>query len=205
MRFKFFLFVAWALLAALPLPGQVKPPLQDGDLLFQSTSAGQSLAIRLATGSKYSHMGMVYVESGKIFVLEAVQPVKLTPLEDWIKRGDGGHFVAKRLKDAGKRLTPEITAELKKYGRRFLGRDYDAYFHWSDDRIYCSELVWKIYRGVLALEIGRPVPLRTFDLSHGVVRQKLRERYGDDIPLDEPVISPAAMFGSDLLITVFSN
>ena len=30
----------------------------------------------------------------------------------------------------------------------------------------------------------------------------MHERYGDEVPLEELVISPAAMFSSDLLVTV---
>ena len=30
----------------------------------------------------------------------------------------------------------------------------------------------------------------------------MRERYGDHVPLDEPVISPVAMFKSPLMVTV---
>ena len=35
---------------------------------------------------------------------------------------------------------------MKTIGRKYLGRDYDLRFEWSDDKIYCSELVWKIYK-----------------------------------------------------------
>jgi len=44
--------------------------------------------------------------------------------------------------------------------------------------------------------------MRDFNLSDAAVRSKLRERFGDRIPLDEPVISPVAMFRSPLLVTV---
>ena len=37
------------------------------------------------------------------------------------------------------------------------------------------------------------------------VKAKLRERYGENIPLDEPVISPAAMFASPELETVLQQ
>jgi hypothetical protein len=33
----------------------------------------------------------------------------------------------------------------------------------------------------------------------------MKERYGDKLPLDEVVISPAAIFNSELLTTVKSN
>jgi len=35
--------------------------------------------------------------------------------------------------------------------------------------------------------------------------QKLKERYGDHIPLNEPVISPVAMFNAAELETVFEQ
>ena len=44
--------------------------------------------------------------------------------------------------------------------------------------------------------------LRDFDLSDAAVKAKMRERYGGRVPLDEPVISPAAMFDSTLLETI---
>jgi hypothetical protein len=59
-----------------------------------------------------------------------------------------------------------------------------------------------MYRRTLNLEIGRRQKLREFDLTDPVVKAKLRERYGARVPLDEPVISPAAMFDSPLLETV---
>ena len=32
-------------------------------------------------------------------------------------------------------------------------KDYDLYFEWSDDKIYCSELVWKIYKNGADIEL----------------------------------------------------
>ena len=39
-------------------------------------------------------------------------------------------------------------------GRQLEGKHYDFWFEWSDERIYCSELVWKIYRRGLGIELG---------------------------------------------------
>ncbi len=33
---------------------------QNGDIIFQTSTSGQSKAIQIATGSKYSHMGIIY-------------------------------------------------------------------------------------------------------------------------------------------------
>jgi hypothetical protein len=176
--------------------------LKNGDIIFQTSKSSQSKAIQLATNSKYSHMGIIYENDRKYFVYEAVQPVKLTPLQEWIKRGENGHYVVKRLKNSENILTDSVVKEMKVYGEKFKGRSYDLYFEWSDDKIYCSELVWKIYKDVANIEIGKIERLSDFDLSHKIVKSKMKERYGENIPMNEKVISPAEMFDSDKLITI---
>jgi cell wall-associated NlpC family hydrolase len=179
-------------------PGQIK----NGDLIFQTSLSSQSKAIQLATKSKYSHCGIIYLEGSSFYVFEAIQPVKKTPLDKWIKRGQNGKYVVKRLKNADQILTPATLAKMKRAGDKFNGKDYDLTFEWSDDKIYCSELIWKIYQRATGIEIGKLAKISTFDLSSEPVKQKMKERYGDQIPMNETVISPAAIFDSDLLITV---
>ncbi len=178
---------------------------QNGDIIFQTSKSSQSKAIQLATKSKYSHMGIIYETDGEYYVYEAVQPVKLTKLNDWIKRGANSNFVVKRLKDSNEILTKENLKRMKKFGEKFKGKNYDIYFEWTDDKIYCSELVWKIYKETLNIEIGELQELREFDLTNDIVKDKMKERYGDKIPLDEKVISPATMFDSDKLVTITEN
>ena len=176
---------------------------RNGDILFQTSRSAQSLAIQRATHSPYSHMGIVFIRDGAPYVYEAVEPVKLTPLPRWIRRGERGHFVAKRLADADHRLTEEVLRQMHSEGERFQGRHYDLFFEWSDDRIYCSELVWKIYQRAVGIEIGALETIRDFDLTDPIVAAKVEERFGGPPPADEPVISPAAMFDSPLLKTVY--
>jgi hypothetical protein len=178
---------------------------QDGDIVFQTSKSAQSRVIQLATGSRYSHMGIVFLRDGVPFVLEAVQPVRLTPLSDWIARGEGGLFVAKRLRDAKSVLKQATLQKMMAVGEGFLGRGYDPYFEWSDSRIYCSELVWKVYDRGAGIAIGKLQTMADFDLSNPVVKAKVQERFGDNVPLQETVISPAAMFASPLLKTVYQN
>jgi len=175
---------------------------QNGDIIFQTSKSSQSKAIQLATHSDYSHMGIVYETDGRYFVYEAVQPVKLTPLDQWIRRGLNGHYVVKRLKNADQVLTKRTLAKMKQVGERYKGKSYDLYFEWSDDKIYCSELVWKIYKEAANIEIGELERLADFDLSPKVVQQKIRERYGANVPVNEQVISPVAMFDSNKLMTI---
>ncbi len=179
--------------------------MRPGDIIFHTSRSAQSKAIQLATNSPYSHIGLVESGPEGLLVLEAVQPVKRTPVREWIARGLGGHFVVKRLKRAREVLTPRATERLRAAGARFVGKNYDAAFSWSDDRIYCSELVYKVYQDALGIEIGRVQKLRDFDLSDPVVKRKLVERYGQQIPLDETVVSPAAVFDALALDTVLER
>jgi len=179
--------------------------IQNGDIIFHTSKSSQSKAIQLATNSKYSHMGIIYKINGELLVYEAVQPVKLTKLNVWIKRGENGHYVIKRLKDSDKVLTKAILTKMQLVGEKYKGKNYDLYFDWSDDKIYCSELVWKIYNEGAGIEIGELEQLSDFNLKSKIVQQKMKERYGDNIPMDEKVISPSKMFNSEKLKIVMKN
>ena len=179
--------------------------LKEGDLIFQTSQSGQSKAIQFATKSKYSHCGLIYKEGQNYFVFEAVQPVKLTALDKWIARGKDGKFVIRRLKSSELVLTPTALTKMKQIENQFLGKNYDLTFEWSDTKIYCSELIWKVYQRATGIEIGKLQKLSDFDLTNEVVKKKMKERYGDNIPVNEIVISPEAIYESDLLETVKAN
>ena len=199
-------YIPGLLLAALLACGSVpQEKLRDADIIFQTSRSSQSLAIQKATRSPYSHMGILFIRSGKPYVFEAIATVQYTPLKKWIKRGAGGRYVVKRLRDADKILTPDALARLRAAAARFEAKPYDAAFEWTNSRIYCSELVWKIYDQALGLHIGALQKLRDFDLTGPVVQAKLKERYGKNIPWKEPVISPGAMFSCDRLVRVAGN
>ena len=176
--------------------------LKEGDILFQETGGEQGKAIKLATKSRYTHVGVVFDYKGELLVLEAVGPVKKTKLKDFINRGINKHYVIKRLKNAEDKLTNDNIVKLKEAGDKYLGLPYDIYFGWENDRIYCTELVWKIYKEILGIELGKLGKLKDFDLSSFTVRLLMFKRYGLKIPYDEPVIAPSTMFDSKELETV---
>ncbi len=46
--------------------------------------------------------------------------------------------------------------------------------HGSDDRQYCSEVVWKVYQNALGMRVGEQQKLKEFDLSNPLVQAKLK-------------------------------
>jgi hypothetical protein len=191
-----FVITAFLLTAACSRP---LPAVRDGDVIFQTSRSSQSVAIQRATHSPYSHMGIIFVRAGQPYVLEASATVRYTPLSEWIVRGKDSKYVLKRLR---KPLTDSQVEKLRKAAKPFEGRAYDLTFEWSDSKIYCSELVWKIYDRALGVQLGELQELRDFDMSDAAVRMKMKERYGERVPLDSPVISPASMFKTEALSAV---
>ncbi|WP_345144511.1 YiiX family permuted papain-like enzyme [Flavobacterium ginsengiterrae] len=179
--------------------------IESGDIIFQTSQSPQCEAVRIATNSKFSHCGIIFNLNGKWFVYEAVQPVKLTPFDEWIQHGKDNKYVVKRLKNAKAVLTPEILQKMENYGQQFDGKEYDAYFEWTDNRIYCSELVWKIYKNAADIELSKLRELKEFNLEDPRVKKVLKERYGNNIPLKEKVVVPSDLADSNLLVTVIDN
>lgn len=179
---------------------QRQPPFRDGDVVFQGSMAGQGAAIAQATRSPYTHCGIVFLEKGAPVVWEAVGPVKRTPWKEFVRRGAGGHYVVKRL--SAPLDAPRIDA-LKERGGALMGRPYDIHFQPDDERIYCSELVQKMYRAA-GIAVGREDRFCDMDLEAPIARELLVERFERKVPCESMVITPAALFRSPMLFTVDS-
>ena len=184
----------------------ITPPsadqLKDGDVIFQTSTSDQSQAIQLATESRYSHCGIIFKEKDQWFVFEASNVVKKTPLNEWIQHGVDHKYVVKRLKNAEQVLNKEALEKMKSVSLHFAKRPYDSHFEWSDEKIYCSELVWKIYHEALGIELGQLRKLKDFNLDHPKVQAIMKQRYHENIPFNEPVIAPSDIFDCDQLETV---
>ena len=171
---------------------------QNGDIVFQDSESTQSKAIKLATSSNYSHCGIVMNLNDKWMVLEAVQPVRVIPIEEWIANGTNGKYARKRLKNTDV-ITEKVGTKMWKVGESFMGKNYDIFFDWGDERLYCSELVWKIYKRGADIELGSLKKLKEYNLNSKEVKEQLKLRYGADVPLNREMISPQDIFESDLL------
>lgn len=96
MYYKHFLF--FSIFTSFLACSQEKT-YKTGDIIFQGNESGQGAAVKKATNSKFSHVGMIWYKKDKAYVLEAVEPVKLTPLDKWISQGDNKYYEVLSPKD----------------------------------------------------------------------------------------------------------
>lgn len=195
-----------SLFSSLTTAGEVNYRPQAGDLIFQVSGSRQAEAVRLATGATYGHVGIVFMVGGKPQIIEAGgTSVHYTSIDGFIKRTGDQRYVVKRLRNANSALTAERIQAMQTMAEGFKGVAYDRAFNWSDTEMYCTELAWKVYKRTLNVELGALRTLGEFNLSHPKVKALLAERYGESIPVNEKVISPADLFSSRALETVYEG
>jgi uncharacterized protein YycO len=160
-----------------------------GDILFQSLPNPPGLdlvdAIEGATGSPYSHCGMVFHEDGRWQVIEAIGPVKITPLDRYIARGRGKQVWAYRLDEGARKQVPAALAAMKED----LGKPYDPRYRFDDEAIYCSELIWRGWKAAAGKELGTAVTLGSLDWEPYRPVIEAIEGPGN-LPLDRKMITP---------------
>lgn len=196
--------IALLVLAGMPAGATEPPDLRDGDIALQRSMSSQSAALRAATGSPYTHVGLVFQRDGAWQVLEAVEPVRWTAWSRWADRGEADHVVIMRVRDPDHHA-PETTSAVRRAAEAFLGLPYDTLFAWSDDRIYCSELVYKAWDRGAGLQLGTLRPLSDFDLSAEPVQALIAHRVRGDLDLSQPVVAPASLIADADLAVVYSN
>lgn len=176
--------------------------LMNGDVIFHTSTSSQSEMLQIATGSELTHVGVIFIKNNKPYVFEAVQPVKITPLNEFINRGVSGKYKVLRLK------TPLSESQIKSgisYSKKQLGKSYDLKFQWGDKKMYCSELVWKIYNN-MGIEICETKKFSDFNLTNESVKNAIQKRYGNnEFNMDESVVAPSDIYNSSLLYTVFNT
>ena len=175
---------------------------REGDIVFQTTNTTSGKAIRLATHSRYCHVGIVVNKDGKLMVLEAVQPVRYVEIEQWISNGEHGKYAQKRLKGNDSLLSNEVRQKMHSIGDDWAGKNYDLNFDWDDKELYCSELVWKLYKNAAGIEVGHLKKFKDYDFSNALVKRMLKKRYGNHIPMDETIIAPEDIYLSAKLETI---
>jgi hypothetical protein len=143
---------------------------KEGDIVFQISKSKQSPLIQYATGSLWSHCGIIIMKGDQPYVLEASNVVKLTHINEWTNKGRIlNSFIQLRY------TNKPIKIRYKKY----LGIPYDSQFSLTNKKYYCSELVWVIYKEQFGVELSKPRPLsdyHTFGLSKVIKRRGISKK-----------------------------
>lgn len=171
-----------------------------GDFLFQSLAHGPLIdAIEGSSGSPFSHCGIVKRSEGKWFVIEAIGPVKETPLSEWIAQGRDNAFVAYRLRPPLVEKIPAILTAAEKYE----GRPYDIHYELDDAKIYCSELLWKATRDATGVTLGKIQKLGELNWQpyEGVIRYIEKGA----LPLGREMVTPRSVSEDSRLSEIFRS
>jgi hypothetical protein len=154
-----------------------------GDLVFQSLPYNDLvLAIEGISESPYSHCGIVVNRNGEWYVLEAIGPVKYTPLYDWVDRGREASFVAYRFSKTYK------IGDFIKAAESYLGKPYDSQYEMDDEKIYCSELIYKAFLNTEKIKLGDMKALGQMPWES--YEKTIRKYEGGAPPLDRLMITP---------------
>lgn len=179
--------------------------LQEGDLIFQKTHSPQSKAIEEATGSDWTHVGLLVKKGSQWYVAEASQTVQVTTLSNFINRGVNKEFQVLRFQpfQESKRKNT-LHSVLKK----FASLPYDIYFEFSDQRIYCSELTYKVMKQITGQDLGIVNKIKDLKLDGPYVQELIKIRLtdlGKELNLEEPIVTPITQMQDSQLQLVIKS
>ena len=185
------LFVAMTLSYAYGADDTVKSDYspQVGDVIFQSLSLKSDLVVAIEgiTRSKYSHCGIVVKQKGIWYVNEASGHVQNTPLFQWLRQSRDMKAYVYRFKKKYAENIPKLIKALKKY----QGLPYDVKYRLNDNKIYCSELIYRAYKDATGNELGKLIALG--DMNWKPYRKTIEKYEGAAPPLKRLMITPAAL------------
>jgi hypothetical protein len=191
--------------------------LREGDIVFRLGDARVlrgliplSQFIARATGSPFSHTGIVAVEDGSPVVYDCSSGgIQRQPFDVWMLDCVGPLGV-KRLKSEHRRLIPGVISYCRKIFEQEL--PFDPEFRLDDAAFYCLELTEKAFRSQ-GLALSEPVRIGDWEhlgrypltaLAIAPVSGLMLEH---PITLEQPVYLPGnereGMWASPLLETVF--
>ena len=173
---------------------------QAGDFVFQSLPHNPLIdAIEGSSGSPFSHCGIVKKHGEQWAVIEAIGPVKETTLIWWIAQGRDKAFAAFRLREPLLKKVPAIIAAAERYE----GRPYDIHYDMDDEKIYCSELLYKAVRDATGQKIGRIRKLG--ELNWKPYENVIRSIENGNLPLEREMITPRDFSEAPELQEVFRS
>lgn len=185
----------------------VEKELETGDVVFQYTNTRVAAVTESVTDSPVTHAGIVIKRGKNLMILEAGRKVKFTSVKNFIRKSKNGWFAVQR---PVKKLTPEQKAKLIKNSKKWLGKPYDIRFAWDSKKIYCTELVYKMYKEIgieiSDLETKGDILYRDSGYSWQLALY-IKKVYGDKSKINkkEKILTPVKLLFSDKMNIVYSS
>ncbi len=175
---KKLLLISLVLLCASCRRGGDLSALREGDVVFIETRSFQSKFVKLGMMSIWSHCGIAVDTPEGVQIMEADTTVRILPIERFIDKSVGKKYIIKR---PPQQLSQPIDKE------EWLGRWYDLVFSFENDEVYCSELIWLIYKEQ-GIELCPPRKINTHFMARVPMLQRaLRER---NISPEQEAVAP---------------
>jgi hypothetical protein len=157
---------------------------KSGDIILHESLSQMAPIIKKVSRSRYTHVGIIEVAADGIFVIEAISKVSRTPLKQFVARGKNKEFTL--LRHPG--LTLALEEKLMSYAKKQLKKPYDHQFQLDNEKLYCSELVYKAFAQV-DLNVGALEGAR--DLNVGIEELAIATIHGID--WNTKLITPASL------------
>ena len=156
--------------------------LKEGDIVFVESKSSQSPYIKVGTMSKWTHCGVVVNTPDGMKVLEASKTVRLTTFADFIGAAKNDNWCVKR---------PDTQLGKPIRYKKYLGLPYDLEFKFDNGKMYCSELVWLIYKEN-GIELCKPRKVSSFLMARIPSVKKLMHKR--KIEMKQEVVAPVDIY-----------
>ena len=215
MKWVLLVFLALAAMSTGCASSPALAGLADGDIVMIRSYSYNANAIEAVTGSRFTHCGIIFKEGGRWMVYEGAGRKGHLSLDAWIKYESAKHephWRIYRLKDDSRLRQEAAISHLKRAAAKLHKTAYDHGFSWDypkgdDERVYCSELIWKAYNEALKIEL---CPLRKMS-SYPMNGEALmilnsdfckESRGGREYSPDELAVAPGDIVAGGLLVEV---
>ena len=156
--------------------------LKEGDVVFIEGQSSQAPYIKIGTMSQWTHCGIVVNTSNGLMVLEASKTVRLVNIDRFIGFAKNGNWCARRPKQA-------INSPIRY--KKYLGMPYDLAFKFDNGKMYCSELVWQIYKEN-GIELCKPRKVSSFLMTRLPKVKNLMEKR--NITMEQEAVAPVDLY-----------
>lgn len=129
--------------------------LKTGDIIFRKEDSFLSDRFEKLDGRGYSHTGVIYIIDKKIYVLhierdDSKKDLKIVPIKQYLK-----YATRYKIERLIRRYSAEsINKNIQKIIK--INPKFDFKFDLnSDDKMYCTELVFKLYKNSFGIELTK--------------------------------------------------